>query len=106
MKQSKIVDKSKALLDALIAFYAQFKQNATVADIRSVFLRVNLRKVKGPGRVPGHVLVAYVDQLVEVFADIFNLSLLQSKVPSCFKKTTIIPISKKTHATCLNDYHP
>eukprot|EP00061_Rhincodon_typus_P004424 g22531.t1 len=34
----------------------------------------------------------------EVFSDIFNLSLLQTKVPTCFKKTTIIPLPKKTHA--------
>eukprot|EP00061_Rhincodon_typus_P004239 g22092.t1 len=37
---------------------------------------------------------------------IFKLSLLQAKVPTCFKKTTIIPAPKKTHATCLNNYRP
>eukprot|EP00061_Rhincodon_typus_P013245 g39499.t1 len=45
-----------------------------------------------------------MDQLVEVFIDIFNLSLLQTKVPTCFKKTTIIPVPKKTHAVCYNAY--
>eukprot|EP00061_Rhincodon_typus_P015063 g42531.t1 len=47
-----------------------------------------------------------VDQLEEVFTDIFKLSLLQAEVHTCFKKTTIIPVSKKAHATCLNDYYP
>eukprot|EP00061_Rhincodon_typus_P009759 g33507.t1 len=30
-------------------------------------------------------------------ADIFNLSSLRSEVPSCFKKTTVIPLPKKSH---------
>eukprot|EP00061_Rhincodon_typus_P000844 g12960.t1 len=47
-----------------------------------------------------------MDQLAEVFTNIFNLSLRQAKVPARFKKTTIIPVPKKTHAMCLNDYHP
>eukprot|EP00061_Rhincodon_typus_P013971 g40696.t1 len=38
------------------------------------------------------------DQLVEVITDIFILCLLQTEVPTCFKKTTIIPVPKKTHA--------
>eukprot|EP00061_Rhincodon_typus_P011236 g36108.t1 len=42
----------------------------------------------------------------EGFTDIFNLSILQARVPTCFKKTTIIPIPKKAHAVCLNDEHP
>eukprot|EP00061_Rhincodon_typus_P012316 g37966.t1 len=46
-----------------------------------------------------------MDQLAELFADIFNLSLLQSEVPTYFKKTTIILVPKKNHAACLNDYH-
>eukprot|EP00061_Rhincodon_typus_P001136 g13835.t1 len=54
--------------------------------------------------VPGRALRSCVDQLAEVFIDIFNLSLLQAKIPTCFKKIAIISIPKKTHAMCLNDY--
>lgn len=46
------------------------------------------------------------DQLADVFTDIFNLSLLQFVVPTCFKKTTIVHVPKKTKALCLNDYRP
>eukprot|EP00061_Rhincodon_typus_P016956 g45434.t1 len=56
--------------------------------------------------VPGRELRSCVDQLAEVFTDIFKLSLLQAEVPTCFKKTTIIPVPKKAHAMCLNDYCP
>ncbi|KAI4886148.1 hypothetical protein NFI96_000587 [Prochilodus magdalenae] len=45
-------------------------------------------------------------ELAGVFVDIFNLSLIQSFVPSCFKTTTIVPLPKKSVVTCLNDYHP
>eukprot|EP00061_Rhincodon_typus_P012467 g38222.t1 len=43
---------------------------------------------------------------MEAFTDIFYLSLLQAKVPTCYKKTTIIPILKKAHAVCLSNYCP
>ena len=45
-------------------------------------------------------------QLAEVFTDIFNRSLLQSVVPTCFKHSTIVPVPKKTIITCPNDYRP
>ncbi len=40
------------------------------------------------------------------FTDIFNLSLSLSVVPSCFKKSTTVPIPKKNKITCLNDWRP
>ncbi len=36
----------------------------------------------------------------------FNLSLAQSVIPTCFKKSTILPVLKKTRPACLNDYRP
>eukprot|EP00061_Rhincodon_typus_P010947 g35598.t1 len=78
----------------------------TIADVRSVFLGVNPRKEMGLDGVPDRALRSYVDQLTEVFNNIFSHYLLQTKVRTCFKKTTIIPIPKNTHAVCINDYHP
>ena len=46
------------------------------------------------------------DQLASVFTDIFNLSLSESVIPTCFKQTTIVPVPKNTNVTCLNDYRP
>ncbi|KAI3374042.1 hypothetical protein L3Q82_022595 [Scortum barcoo] len=56
--------------------------------------RINTRKAPGPDGIPGRALKVCADQLADVFADIFNLSLLQSVVPTCFKETIIVP--KKT----------
>ena len=41
-----------------------------------------------------------------VFSDIFKLSLSLSVLPTCFKRTTIVPVPKNTKVTCLNDYPP
>ena len=56
--------------------------------------------------MPGRVLEACVDQLASAFTDIFNLSLTESVIPTCFKQTTIVPVPKKAKVTCLNDYRP
>ncbi len=77
----------------------------SVVDVTRSFKRVNTRKAVGPDGIPGHVLWACF-QLAGVFTDIFNLSLSLSVVPSCFKKSTIVPIPKKNKITCLNDLRP
>ncbi len=46
------------------------------------------------------------EQLTDVLTDIFNISLSQAVVPTCFKSTTITPVPKKSPVSCLNDYHP
>jgi hypothetical protein len=45
-----------------------------------------------------------VDQLSSVFTDIFNLSLTESVIPTCFKQTTIVPVPKEAKVTFLNDH--
>ena len=42
---------------------------------------------------------------LKVFTDIFNQSLYQSAVPTCFKRATVVPVPKKAKVTELNDYH-
>jgi hypothetical protein len=41
-----------------------------------------------------------------IFTDIFNLSLAESVIPTCFKQTTIVTVSKIAKVTCLNDSRP
>jgi hypothetical protein len=48
----------------------------------------------------------HAGQLASVFTDIFNLSLTESVIPTCFKQSTIVPVPKNTKLTCLNDYRP
>ncbi|KAK3531501.1 hypothetical protein QTP70_023284 [Hemibagrus guttatus] len=47
-----------------------------------------------------------VEQLADVFTDIFNISLSSAFVPACLKTTTIVPVPKKSTVSCLNDYRP
>ena len=70
------------------------------------FKQVNIHKAAGLDGLPGCVLRTCTDQLGSVFTDIFNLSLTESVIPTCFKQTTIVPVPKNTKVTCLNDYRP
>ena len=76
------------------------------ADVSKTFRQVNIYKAAGPEGLSGHVLCACAEQLASVFTDIFNLSLSESVIPTCFKQTTIVPVPKNTKVTCLNDYRP
>ncbi|KAK3506981.1 hypothetical protein QTP70_033858 [Hemibagrus guttatus] len=70
------------------------------------WVRVNPRKAAGPDNIPGRVLRERVEQLADVFTDIFNISLSSAIVPTCLETTTIIPVPKKFPVSCLNDYRP
>ncbi|KAK3537588.1 hypothetical protein QTP70_016402 [Hemibagrus guttatus] len=56
--------------------------------------------------VPGRVLRECAEQLADVFTDVFNISLSSAVVPTCLKRTTIVPVLEKSTVSCLNDYHP
>ncbi len=69
------------------------------------FKRVNIRKAVGPDGIPGRVLRACSFQLAGVLQT-FSICPSLSVVPSCFKKSLIVPIPKKNKITCLNDWRP
>ena len=75
-------------------------------DVSKTFKQVNIHQAAGPDGLPGPVHRACAGQLASVFTDIFNLSLSESVIPTCFKQTTIVPVPKNTKVTCLNDYFP
>jgi hypothetical protein len=74
----------------------------SMADDSKTFKCINLCKAASPGGI----LRACADQLAGVFTDIFNLSLSQSAVPTCFNMSTIVPVPNKSKVTELNDYRP
>ncbi len=75
-------------------------------DERQVFRKNKRRKVPGPDGVSTACLKTCADQLAPIFTQIFNRSLELCEVPSCFKRSTIIPVPKKPKITGLNDYRP
>ena len=101
-----------SLPDELNAFYARFNASNTeactrapaildellltisVANVSKTFEQVNIHKAVEPDGLPGRVLKACVEQLASVFTDIFNLSLIESVIPTCLKQTTIVPVPK------------
>lgn len=110
--------------DELNYFYARFERDSehiavelpegrasgvpilTEAEVRVCFKKINPPKAPGPDGISGRALRGCADQLAGVFSDIFNLSLSLSVLPTCFKRTTIVPVPKKTKATDMKDYRP
>ena len=121
-KHSRELPTDMSLPDELNYFYARFEANNTetcmrapavpeecvitlsAADANKTFKQVIIYKAAGLDGLPGHVLRACADQLAGVFTDIFNLSLSESVIPTCFKQTTMVPVPKNTMVTCLNVY--
>ncbi len=75
-------------------------------EVRQVFRKQKRKKAPGPDVVTPACLKSCADQLAPIFTKIFNRSLELCEVPSCFKRSTIIPIPKKSKITGLNDYRP
>ncbi len=71
-----------------------------------VFKKNKRRKAPGSDGVSPACLKTCADQLAPIFTQIFNRSLELCEVPSCFKRSTIIPVPKKPKITGLNDYRP
>ena len=113
-----------SFLNELNDFYARFNSDSketatktthsadrqplklTSSDAHTALSRINAHKAAGPDGIPGRVLRACAEQLAGVFTDIFNLSLTQATVPTCFKSTSIVPVPKQNSPMGLNDYHP
>ncbi|KAI4898094.1 hypothetical protein NFI96_001759 [Prochilodus magdalenae] len=108
--------KDPSLPEALNKFYARFEDpdtppsirltptpgevplSVTPAEVRRTLRRINPRKSAGPDNIPGRVLRECADQISEVLADIFNVSLTQAAVPTCLKTATIIPGPQELHS--------
>ncbi len=114
---------NQQLADDLNEFYCRFKKkhhshllqpplSPTPAlqisedEVRQVFKKNKRRKAPGPDGVSPACLQTCADQLAPIFTQIFNRSLELCEVPSCFKRSTIIPVPKKPKITGLNDYRP
>ena len=76
----------------------------SIADVSKTFRQVNIHKAVGPEGLPRRELRACTDKLASVFTDVFNLSLTEPVIPTCFKQTAIIHVPKIAKVSCLNDY--
>jgi hypothetical protein len=107
---SHVADTDVLLPDKLNTFIARFEDNTvpptrpaikkcglsfSMTDVSKTIKRVNPRKAAGPVGIPSRILRTCAYQLAGVFMDIFNRSLSQSAVPTCFKMSTIVPVPKK-----------
>ncbi len=75
-------------------------------DVSQVFRKSKRRKAPGPDGVTPACLKTCANQLTSIFTQIFNRSLELCEIPSCFKRSTSIPVPKKPKITWLNNYRP
>ena len=75
-------------------------------DVCQLFRQQKTRKAPGPDSLSPSYLKVCADQLAPIFIQIFNRSLELCEVPTCFKSSTIIPVTKKPAISGLNDYRP
>ena len=108
-KTSPVADTDILLPDKLNKIFAHFEDNTvpltlpatktcglsiTSPNVSKTFKRVKHRKAACPDGIPSRILRACADQLAGVFTDLFNQSNMQSAVPICFKRATIVPVRK------------
>ncbi|XP_072564408.1 integral membrane protein GPR180-like [Paramormyrops kingsleyae] len=97
---------SAALLLQVGSALLNYIHMASEDEVRQVFKKNKRRKAPGPDGVTPACLKTCADQLAPIFTQIFNRSLELCEVPSCFKRSTIIPVPKKPKITGINDYRP
>ncbi len=110
---------NQQMADDLNEFYCRFEKTPFTPPAAPLSLTPTLqireddvhrsskrRKAPGPDSVSPACLKTCADQLAPIFTQIFNRSLELCEVPSCFKRSTIIPVPKKPKITGLNDYRP
>ena len=61
-------------------------------EVKNLFTNLNIRKAAGPDNISASTLKFCAEQLAPIFCEIYNHSLNQCKVPTCFKSSTIISV--------------
>ena len=78
----------------------------TESDVKKVFSQLKPRKAFGPDGVGGKVLRACSSSLSPVFCNLFQILLNLHYVPCVWRTSSIIQVSKSSHAKDLNDFRP
>ena len=74
--------------------------------MRREFRKVHPRKAAGPDRIKPSILKSCADQLAGIFCILFNMSFSESRIPSLWKTSCIVPIPKKSSVITMNDLRP
>ena len=64
-------------------------------EVKNLFTKLNIRKAAGPDNISPSTLKSCAEQHAPIFCEIYNHSLNQCKVPTCFKSSTIFPVPPK-----------
>ena len=75
-------------------------------EVRRSLTSLNSSKAAGPDGLKPRLLKSCASELSFIFTYIFNFSLSCRSVPSLWKKSSIIPVPKKSPISCMNDLRP
>ena len=71
--------------------------------VTTVFKETKIKKAAGPDRICGRTLHYCADQLGGIFSYLFQLCTDSCRLPTMWKKSTVIPLPKSKNPTELND---
>lgn len=121
-KISQVISDNAQLPDELNVFYSRFRnpiegQGSQLTqyswpcqmstpfrieeyEVGAMLRKENIRKAAGSDSLSSATLKCCAFILAPVLTDIFNWSLLECRVPACFKSDVIIPVPKKSNISC------
>ena len=76
------------------------------AKVTILLKRVKISKAAGPDSICGRTLRHCADQLSEVFSLLFQMCVESGQLPTMWKTSTIIPVSKARNPRELNEFRP
>ena len=94
------------VLQSIITTDAYPKIVVDPLKIQAIFNQVCKRKSTGPDGISALLLKTFAEELTPAWCPIFQSSIDFHKVPAIWKKSTIIPIPKKSCPKENNDYRP
>ena len=110
-KSSYELPSDTSLPDELNAFYAHFGASNTEPCVRApadpddCVISLSIADVSRPlNRLIFRLRLQGQTDYQDVYSEHPLTNWQVSVIPTCFKKTTIVPVPKKTKVTCLNDY--
>ena len=78
----------------------------TVEEVRAQLRQCQPEKAAGPDGILTKILKSCYFELAPIFCKVFNLCLLEGKIPNLWKLSAISPLPKKSNPKSNNDYRP
>ena len=86
--------------------FSMFLKSTNIPEVKKVIDNLNAHKSAGIDGIPADVIKNCSDIFAPLLTSLINLSFSQGTFPSCLKIARVIPISKGSDKTDMNNYRP